>query len=190
MKRNNTIYDMTICSLFTALIAIGAFLKITIPINPIDMHFTLQWLFVLLSGFLLGKKLGTMSVGLYLFIGLIGIPIFASGGGPAYLMRPTFGFLLGFLFAAYFIGLLSEKVKSPSFKGYLLPSIVGLLIYYGCGMVYFYFMNNFVLGIPVGWGLVFINCFLLTVFPDFLLCLLSIFISIRIQNIISIKKDS
>ena len=184
---NSKIKEMTICSLFTALIAIGAFLKITIPIEPVDMHFTLQWLFVLMAGFLLGSRLGTISVGLYLFIGLIGVPIFASGGGPAYLMRPTFGFLLGFLFAVWIIGFLSKKIKEPTFTKYLIPSIAGLLIYYGCGMIYFYFMNNFVLGVPVSVSLVIVNCFLLTVFPDFLLCILSVIASIRIKPYVNIS---
>lgn len=187
MKKNKTIYNMTICSLFTALIAIGAFLKITIPIEPVDMHFTLQWLFVLLAGFLLGRRLGSISVALYLLIGLIGIPIFASGGGPAYLLRPTFGFLLGFLLAAWVIGLLSERIEQPTFMKYLLPSILGLFIYYGSGMIYFYCMNNYVLGVPVSWALVWINCFGITVIPDFLLCLLAIFIALRIDKILKTR---
>ena len=68
------------------------------------MHFTMQFLFVLLAGFLLGARRGAICVGIYLAVGLSGIPVFAAGGGPAYLIRPTFGFLLGFVFAAWITG--------------------------------------------------------------------------------------
>ena len=51
--------ELTTCALFAALIAVGAFLKIDIPLPMYTMHFTLQWFFVLMAGFLLGKKLGT-----------------------------------------------------------------------------------------------------------------------------------
>ncbi len=65
-------------SLFTTLTAVGALIKIPFPMVPM----TLQTLFVLLSGNLIGARLGAFSQLLYLFIGLIGFPIFAYGGGP------------------------------------------------------------------------------------------------------------
>ena len=95
MKRWD-IKDLTLGGLFTALIAVGAFLKITIPVQPVPMHFTLQFFFVLLAALLLGSKRAFASVITYLVIGLCGLPIFATGGGPAYLLKPTFGFLIGF----------------------------------------------------------------------------------------------
>ena len=96
--------DVAVCGLFTALIAVGAFIKIVIPVGADTMNFTLQWLFVLLAGLLLGSKRAFRSVAVYLITGLIGFPIFARGGGPAYLLRPTFGFLLGFALASWVIG--------------------------------------------------------------------------------------
>ena len=103
--------DVAVCGLFTALIAVGAFIKIVIPVGADTMNFTLQWLFVLLAGLLLGSKRAFRSVAVYLITGLIGFPIFARGGGPAYLLRPTFGFLLGFALAAWVIGFLCEKLR-------------------------------------------------------------------------------
>ena len=73
--------SLILCSLFAALIAVGAFIKIPIPVVP----FTLQVLFTTLAGLLLGPKLGAISVGIYLLIGLIGIPVFTQGGGPSYI---------------------------------------------------------------------------------------------------------
>ena len=101
--------DLTLCGFFAALVSVGAFLKIEIPIQPYPMHFTLQWFFVLIAGLLLGKRRAAMSVCVYLIIGLVGVPVFASGGGPAYLFRPTFGFLLGLIPMAFVVGLLSRK---------------------------------------------------------------------------------
>ena len=56
MKENRrSVKDLAYGGLFTALIAAGAFLKITIPVQPVPMHFTLQFFFVLLAGLLLGS---------------------------------------------------------------------------------------------------------------------------------------
>lgn len=63
-----------------------------------------------MAGFLLGAKLATVSVIVYLSIGLVGVPVFSAGGGPAYIFRPGFGFLLGFVLAAFVIGTITEKV--------------------------------------------------------------------------------
>ena len=71
--------ELTTCALFAALIAIGAFIKVDIPLPMYTMHFTFQWFFVLMAGFLLGAKLATVSVIVYLSIGLVGVPVFAAG---------------------------------------------------------------------------------------------------------------
>ena len=63
--------ELTTCALFAALIAIGAFIKVDIPLPMYTMHFTFQWFFVLMAGFLLGAKLATVSVIVYLSIGLV-----------------------------------------------------------------------------------------------------------------------
>ena len=96
-----TAVRMALCSLFTALIAIGAFLQIPLP--NFD-YFTLQFFFVLMAGMLLGARLGALSAALYVLIGLLGIPVFAAGGGISYVLRPSFGFLLGFIVTAFCSG--------------------------------------------------------------------------------------
>ena len=101
-----SVYAMTLCSLFTALIIVGAFIRIQFPVVPI----TLQTLFVVLAALLLGPKYSAVSVGLYLFLGLAGLPVFTKGGGPGYVFQPTFGYLLGFLAAAWVMGTLAEKI--------------------------------------------------------------------------------
>ena len=87
----NRLYLLILCSLFAALCAIGAFIKVPLAWLPI----TLQTFFSTLAGLLLGKKWGTVSVVVYLLLGLIGLPIFTQGGGIGYVTKPTLGFLLG-----------------------------------------------------------------------------------------------
>ena len=145
------------------------------------MHFTMQFLFVLLAGFLLGAKKGAICVGIYLAVGLSGIPVFAAGGGPAYLIRPTFGFLLGFVFAAWITGKLSSLRLGAGTAWNLFSAFWGMMAYYVSGMVYFYVISNFVIHMPVSWKLVVINCFLITVMEDFLLCVMAAFLAKRIR---------
>lgn len=179
-----TIRDLAMGGLFSALIAVGAFLKVTIPVQPVPMHFTLQFFFVLLSAFLLGSRLSLASVCTYLVIGLCGIPIFASGGGPAYLLKPTFGFLLGFAAAGYVTGKVYERRHRNTFPWLLFSASWGLVVMYLSGMVYFYICSNYILHVTVGWKLVFINCFLLTVGQDFILCVLAAMLARRLIPIL------
>jgi biotin transport system substrate-specific component len=162
--------EIILCGMFAALIAVGAFIKLDIPLPLYTMHFTLQWFFVLMAGFLLGEKLGSISVLVYILIGLLGVPVFAAGGGLTYIFRPGFGFLLGFIPAAYFIGLLSRKMKCNSAFKMIVPAAVGEIVYYTVGAVYFYMIKNFYVGAPVTWSVVIVDYCLITVLPDFLLC--------------------
>lgn len=181
MERNSwSIRDLAYGGLFTALIAVGAFLKITIPVQPVPMHFTLQFFFVLLSALLLGSKRSLLCVCTYLVVGLCGLPVFASGGGPAYILKPTFGFLIGFAAAGYVTGRVYELKRSASFSWLLFSAFWGLCADYACGMIYFYVCSNYVLHVTVGWRLVFVNCLLLTVGEDFILCVLAAVLSRRL----------
>lgn len=179
-----TVRDLAFCGLFTALIAVGAFIKVTIPVQPVPMHFTLQFFFVLLSALLMGAERSLASVGTYLTIGLCGVPVFASGGGPAYLLRPTFGFLIGFAAAGFLTGRVFERKRKTSFSWLLFSAFCGLLADYLCGMVYFYVCSNYVLHVLVSWRLVFINCFLLTVGEDFILCVLAAMLAKRLLPVL------
>ena len=116
--------SMILSSLFVALIAIGAFIKVPVPVCP----FTLQLLFTTLAGLLLGANLGFVSVCVYIIIGLIGIPIFTEGGGPGYIFQPTFGYLIGFAFGAYVAGYLTQNRTKLSFIYLLCVNFLNLLI--------------------------------------------------------------
>ena len=164
-------YDIRILArmcVFTALIAAGAFIRIPIPVCP----FTLQFLFTTLAGMLLGAKRGALCVGVYIVIGLMGVPIFAQGGGPAYVFEPTFGYLIGFCAGAYITGAIAEK-SPQSFPRLLLAGASGLAVVYLMGMIYYYAVSALWLGTRIGLWELFLYCFLLAVPGDIVLCFLS-----------------
>lgn len=146
---------ITLCGLFAALTAIGAFIKIPLP--PPLVPFTLQFLFCALAGVLLGSKVGALSQLIYVLVGLVGIPVFTEGGGLHYVVKPTFGYLIGFVLGAYVIGLCVEKFKEINFKNLFIASLIGLIVVYVLGVVYMYIIYNFYIGNEMGvwvavWG--------------------------------------
>ena len=164
------ILKIVFCLLFTALIALGAVLKIDIPMSRYTMHFTLQWLFVLGAAFLLGSKWGSLSVLIYILSGLAGLPIFASGGGWDYVLRPSFGFLLGFLVAVFVCGFVVEKAHFEQGYELFLVALIGMVFYYVIGALYFYFMKNAYYEEAISMKTVWLEYCLVTITPDLVLC--------------------
>jgi len=88
---------------FILAMTMAAYIRIPVPGSPVPI--TLQTFFVLLSGAVLGKRLGLLSQSCYIFIGLAGLPVFQGYAfGPAVLLGHTGGYLIGFAFASYFAG--------------------------------------------------------------------------------------
>jgi len=104
LKQSKIIKNVFIALMGTVLLAISS--KIKIPFYPVPM--TMQTLVVLFLGVVLGWKLGVATVSLYLFEGIIGLPVFSGspevGIGIVYFTGPTMGYLVGFLFTVYFAG--------------------------------------------------------------------------------------
>lgn len=173
--------DMLLCALFTALIAVGTFIKIPIPVVP----FTLQFLFTMLAGLLLGSKKGALSVALYTLLGLIGLPIFAEGGGLWYILKPSFGYIIGFIIGSYVTGRMVEIKDNPGFRWILLSNFTGLFIVYAVGMIYYYIICNFVINSPIGVGVLFLYCFVLAVPGDICLCVLAALLTKRLRRLLA-----
>ena len=123
-------------ALFAALTAIGAFLRI--PAGPVAI--TLQFLFTAMAGILLGRRYGALSQLVYVALGLVGLPIFTMGGGPAYVLQPSFGFLLGLIPCAWLIGFLSRKGSGPLWIA--LSCASGLAVLYLVGVPYMALILN------------------------------------------------
>lgn len=169
------------CGFFTALIAVGAFIKIPVPVVP----FTLQFLFTTLAGLLLGSKMGAISVVVYTLLGLVGLPIFTEGGGIWYIFKPSFGYIIGFCIGTYVTGLIAEKMKEKTIRGYMIANFTGLLIVYALGMAYYYVICNYVIGTPIAVGPLFLYCFILAVPGDICLCILAAILGKRIKPILN-----
>ncbi|KZL89529.1 biotin transporter BioY [Clostridium magnum] len=137
--------DMILVAMFTALTAIGAFIKI--PVGPAPI--TLQFLFTALAGIMLGSRLGALSQLVYVALGLMGIPVFTSGGGISYIFKPTFGYLIGYIVSAYVIGKIAEKVEKPSYVRLFIASLVGIAIVYIIGVPYLYIVLKYVVGAKI-----------------------------------------
>ena len=106
----NRTRSLVFASLFTALIIVGSYIRI--PVGPVPI--VLATMFVLLAGVVLELKWAIASVGLYLALGAIGLPVFSSGAGIAYFLGPTGGYLLGYLLAAITANLLSSSKASAT----------------------------------------------------------------------------
>lgn len=176
--------NMILCALFAALIAAGAFLRIPIPVVP----FTLQYLFTMLAGLLLGPRLGAAAVGVYIVLGLAGLPVFTQGGGPGYIFQPTFGYIIGFALGAYLTGKIAHARPCPTLPRLLAANFSGLAIVYLCGMVYYYLISLLYLGNPISVRALFLYCFLLTVPGDILLCVLGALLGRRLIPLLQTKK--
>ena len=173
-----TIREVIFAGLFAALITVGTFIRIPIGAD----FYTLQFLFTLLAGLILGEKLGTMSVALYVLMGLIGIPVFASGGGIGYLFKPTFGYLAGFIIQAWFCGKFSRSLSNVNFKNLFAVNLIGMLIVYAIGMSWLYIVSNYVIDAPITLWVLFIDSFVLQVLPDGILCALAAILALRLKK--------
>ena len=167
--------ELILCALFIALVTVGTFIKIPVGTDV----YTLQFLFTLLAGLLLGPRLGAIAVGAYVVMGLVGIPVFASGGGPGYIAQPTFGYLLGFIVQAWVNGALVRKAKKISFCSLMEANLAGMAIVYLFGMVWFYVVSNHIINAPISLWAVVWYCGILQVIPDVILCVGAAMIGLR-----------
>lgn len=134
--------DAVLIPLFAALIAIGAFIRIPIGLVPAS----LQTVFVLLAGMLLGARRGSYAVLLYLLLGLVGLPVFTAGGGPQYVLHPTFGYLLGMVPAAFITGFFAQKTRRRKILPLFLGALLGLAFIYTAGLIWLYVIRNLYMG--------------------------------------------
>ena len=169
MDKTNKTKNLAYCALFTALIAVGAFIRVPVPVVP----FTLQYLFTMLAGLLLG---------------LAGLPIFTQGGGFWYVFQPSFGYLLGFCVGTFVTGWLAQRLEQAgknTVGRYLLANLAGLAVVYAMGMVYYYIICNYVINTPIALWPLFLYCFILAVPGDLCLSVLGAVLVKRVKPALS-----
>ncbi len=130
--------DIVLGALHIATVAVAAQLKVATEPIPV----TLQVFAVFLGSLLLGGRRAAVAQFAYMLVGLFGVPVFATGSGPGYLLRPSFGYVLGFVPAAYIAGSIGRK--KPGFFYASLGTALGLLVLYAVGIPYSYFILRFV----------------------------------------------
>jgi biotin transport system substrate-specific component len=132
----------------TVLLAISA--KVQVPFWPVPM--TMQSFVVLVLGMAYGWRLAGATLLLYLAEGAIGLPVFASGAGPAYMAGPTGGYLLGFLLAAVALGWLAERGWDRTILWTLLAMVIGNVLIFLPGVAWLSVLMGD-LGAAIGAGL-------------------------------------
>ncbi|MEO0617870.1 MAG: biotin transporter BioY [Pseudomonadota bacterium] len=129
----------------TALIAVCA--RIQVPMWPVPM--TMQVFAVLLIGLAYGARLGAATVALYVAQGAVGLPVFAGGGGLAYLAGPTGGFLFGFILAAAAAGYLADRGWGRPAVRIFAACVVGIACIYALGLPWLAALLTFAKGMTV-----------------------------------------
>ena len=137
-----TVRQLMLVSLFAALMAAGAYIRIPFPLLPV----TLQTFFCALSGLILGAKPAVLSMTVYMCLGLAGLPVFASGGGLASVFEKSFGFIIGFIAGAYVIGRISARSGKPTPANNLKALLPGLLAIYIPGIAHMLLIIRIYLG--------------------------------------------
>lgn len=178
MKRLNVkllASDIAECALFVALMTVGA--NVSIPFFPVPLTF--QTVICVLAGLLLGWKKGVISMSVYLLAGLVGVPVFTSfGGGVASVVRPTFGYIIGFILSAFTAGIIAGKKGLPFWR-YVVASISAFLVDYVVGIPYFALVWEFYLHSP-SLGKYIIEYNLLYMPKDLVLCILASILAWRV----------
>lgn len=173
--------DIAECAIFVALMSVFT-LFVKIPFYPVPLTF--QTVISVLAGLLLGWKKGVISMSVYCFMGLIGIPVFSGySGGFAYVLQPTFGYILGFIAAAGVAGALGGRAKLPLWR-YIVAALAAFLVNYVIGIPYFALIWQFYLnGSDLGKYIVTYN--LLYMPKDCVLCLLAALLAWKVLPVIS-----
>lgn len=139
-SKKSTIHQLTLIALMTSLLCILSPLTLYLPISPVPI--TLSFLAIYFTIYLLGMKKATLSVIIYLLIGLVGIPVFSGfSAGPGKLLGPTGGYLIGYIFMPLISGYFIDK--KPSSRPFC---FLGLL----CGTIACYLFGTVWLAFQAG----------------------------------------
>ena len=128
------------------LLAISA--KVQVPFWPVPM--TMQTFVIFLIGMTYSIRLSFATVALYLFEGALGLPVFASGGGIAYLVGPTAGYLYGMLFASVFISYFANLGFSKTYFKATLSLFIGSAVIFSFGILYLGYIIGFDKAVAAG----------------------------------------
>ena len=174
-KQPLTVKDMAYSGIGAALLAVSAWISVPMP----QVSFTMQSFAVFFALGLLGGRRGTVSIGIYLLLGAIGLPVFSGfRGGAGVLLGVTGGYIWGFLLA----GLLYWAVTAAlgdKFRVRLTAMILGMLLCYGCGTAWYLQIYG-----GTFWAVI-ATCVLPYILPDGVKLALAITLTGRLKRFIS-----
>lgn len=173
-------------SYFVMLTIIGGLIRIPIPFTPI--MFTLQTLFVVLSGFFLGCYDGAISQFAYMVLGLIGLPIFTQGGGIYYIFQPSFGYIFSFCVASFVCGACLRRCKTISVLKLFMCGMAGLAVIYLIGIPYQVMILYFYTKVEFAVAIATIPSVLLMFVVDTVLIYLACLVYPRIMSMLKIAE--
>ncbi|MBQ4104616.1 MAG: biotin transporter BioY [Clostridia bacterium] len=178
---NRKIKDIVLISLFSAIIVVCSFITI-----PSAIPFTLQTFAVFLCLNILGAKKGIISILIYIFIGVVGLPVFSGfNGGIGALLNVTGGYIVGFIFSALIFWVITSVFNKKSRKIInLIASFMGLIVCYIFGTLWYIllFIKN---GEAINFISAFTICVLPFIIPDILKIVLSVALSEKINKFIT-----
>ncbi|ETI66056.1 biotin transporter BioY [Neobacillus vireti] len=142
--------DITLVGMFVALMAIGANITTIAPFLRVGgVPITLQTFFAILAGLILGSRLGAIAMLVYMLVGMVGAPVFADFyGGLSIIIRPTFGFIVSYIFVAFIIGRVVERKKTVA--AFIIAAVIGMAVNYLLGTNWMYFAYKIWAAAPSG----------------------------------------
>ena len=168
---------MALCGLFTAVLTVCAW--ISVPFG--DSVITLQTFAIFLTLGILGGKLGSITVLVYLLLGAVGAPVFSAfRGGLGALLGTTGGYIFGFMLTALIYWLLTSRKDTPAVR--LSAMILGLILCYICGS--WWYMTRYLGSKAATLGLVLLKCVLPYLIPDGIKLALAFLLTARLKRFV------
>jgi biotin transport system substrate-specific component len=187
--KNFTTFELTLGAIFVAMMAVGANITSIAPFMVVGgVPITLQTFFAILSGVVLGSRLGAFAMFTYALLGLVGVPVFAGfKGGMVSLISPTFGFILSFILTAYVAGKLVEKQRT--FNMFISASLLGMTINYVFGTNWMYMAYKLWFTAPEGFTYKMAWLWMIVPLPkDILLAIVAGVMAFRLEKSILSKR--
>ncbi|WP_312755546.1 biotin transporter BioY [Rummeliibacillus suwonensis] len=179
--------DIVYCGLFATLMMIGANITSFAPFLVVGgVPITLQPLFAILAGLVLGSRLGAVSITVYTLLGLVGAPVFAKfSGGFSSILSPTFGFIVTFILSAYVAGKMVEYRRTKTM--YITAALVGIAINYLIGTNWMYYAYKLWAAAPEGFTYKMAWLWMVPPLPkDIILAVFAGIFGYRLQKIIKV----
>lgn len=183
------IREMVLAGVSAALIIVGSFIRIPLPVIPM----TLQVPVILALVLLLGARISASAVSIYVALGLLGVPVFVSGGGLGYVLSPSFGYLIGFIVGALLAGVYVDHARTRQGELSVAHALIGsgifIVVVYGIGVPYLYAILNWYSQTNTPLSAVVASGFTAVVGKDLVAAFVVAFVAQRLNGLIGLNRD-